>query len=194
MRRADADRHSTITYGLTGTGIEVVSMGLDPRAHQGVFGESFVRVLASAAGLIVARAELDVTGEDLTISHKGVIGHTRHPKIEVQVKSWSRPVCRAEHWQYQLRARHFNELAGTDFALPRFLVLVIVPDHWTGYASVSHDSVQLCHAAYWQSLRDHDRVDLAPDTKIPVPVPRANLLTVDALRAMMHDEPKPREA
>jgi hypothetical protein len=122
---------------------EVVSMGLDRNQHQGLFGESFVRVLASAAGLIVARAELDVAGEDFTISYKGVLGHTRHPKIEVQVKSWSRPVCRGEQWQYHLRARHFNELAGADFALPRFLILVIVPDDCTDYATVSPDSVHL---------------------------------------------------
>lgn len=38
----------------------MVSMGLDPNQHQGAFGESFVRVLASAAGLTVARADLDV--------------------------------------------------------------------------------------------------------------------------------------
>lgn len=44
-------------------------MGLDPNQHQGLFGESFVRVLASAAGLIVSRAELDVDGCDFTISH-----------------------------------------------------------------------------------------------------------------------------
>ncbi|MGH3515388.1 MAG: DUF4365 domain-containing protein [Pseudonocardiaceae bacterium] len=169
-------------------------MGLHRNQHQGQFGESFVRVLASAAGLIVARAELDVTGEDLTISYKGVVGHTRHPKIEVQVKSWSRPVCRGEHWQYHLRARHFNELAGSDFALPRFLVLVVVPDHWADYATVSPDSMQVKYAAYWRSLRDHERVDLAPDTKIPVPAPCANLLTVDALHAMLHDEHKRREA
>jgi len=55
-------------------------MGLDPNQHQGLFGESFVRVLASAAGLIVARAELDATGDGFTISHKGMLGPTRHPK------------------------------------------------------------------------------------------------------------------
>jgi hypothetical protein len=173
---------------------EVVSMGLDRNQHQGLFGESFVRVLASAAGLIVARAELDVAGEDFTISYKGVLGHTRHPKIEVQVKSWSRPVCRGEQWQYHLRARHFNELAGADFALPRFLILVIVPDDCTDYATVSPDSVHLRRSAYWRSLRDRERVDVDPNTKVPVPVPRANLLTVHALHAMLHDEHKRREA
>jgi hypothetical protein len=65
----------------------VVSMGLDPNQHQRLFGESFVRALASAAGLIVSRAELDVTGDDFTISYKGVLGNTRHPKSDVQVKS-----------------------------------------------------------------------------------------------------------
>lgn len=56
----------------------MVSMGLDPNQHQGAFGESFVRVLASAAGLTVARADLDVDGCDFTIGHNGVLGSTRH--------------------------------------------------------------------------------------------------------------------
>lgn len=128
QQRADAGLRSTITYGLTRTGIEVVSMGLDPKAHQGLFGESFVRVLASAAGLIVSRADLDVDGCDFTISHKGSSGATRHPKIDIQVKSWSRrrAVRRDGHWKYRMQAKHFNELAGTDFALPRFLVTIPV--------------------------------------------------------------------
>ena len=173
--------------GLTTTGIEVVSMGLDRNQHQGLFGESFVRVLASAAGLIVSRAELDVAGEDFTISHKGVLGATRHPKIDVQVKSWSHQcaVRRDGHWKYRMRARHFNELAGTDFALPRFLVLVIVPADCADYATTRHDVVELKHAAYWLSLQDRQPVNGAPDATVPVDVPEANLLTVEALRALM---------
>lgn len=164
-----------------------MGVGLDPNQHQGYFGESFVRVLASAAGLIVAKADIDVTGDDFTISHKGTIGRTRHPKIDVQVKTWSRrrAVWRDQHWNYALKAQHFNELAGTDFPLYRYLFLVIVPDDWADYATVGSDSVHLKYAGYWQSLRDLDRVDVAPDTKVPVRVPDANLLTVDALRALM---------
>lgn len=177
-----------IKYGLTDhDGIEVVSVGLDPNQHQGLFGESFVRVLASAAGLIVARAELDVTGDDFTISHKGMLGSTRHPKVDVQVKSWSRrrAVWEGGHWKYQMRARHFNELAGRNFALPRFLVLVIVPDDSADYAITRADTVELKHAAYWLSLQDHQQVHTAPDTKVAVDVPGTNLLTVDSLRALL---------
>ncbi|MGH3853195.1 MAG: DUF4365 domain-containing protein [Pseudonocardiaceae bacterium] len=162
-------------------------MGLDPNQHQGLFGESFVRVLASAAGLIVAKAELDVTGDDFTIAHKGMLGSTRHPKIDVQVKSWARRRATRNdgYWKYRMQAKHFNELAGPDFALPRFLVLVIVPDDSADYATTRQDVVELKHAAYWLSLRDRQPVEMAADLKVPVDVPDSNLLTVDALRALM---------
>ncbi len=162
-------------------------MGLDPNQHQGLFGESFVRVLASAAGLIVSRPDLDVDGCDFTISRKGVFGVTRHPKIDVQVKSWSRRRAdrRDGYWKYRMQSKHFNELAGTDFALPRFLVLVSVPDDCADYATSHHDVVELKHAAYWLSLQDRKPVDGAPEAKIPVDVPVDNLLTVDALHTLM---------
>ena len=35
---------------------------LDARQHQGKFGEDYVRVLASAAGLLVLKDDLDVDG------------------------------------------------------------------------------------------------------------------------------------
>ena len=35
--------------------------------HQGYFGESFVRVLASAAGLVAGKQDIDVTGVDFSI-------------------------------------------------------------------------------------------------------------------------------
>lgn len=164
-----------------------MNMGLDPNQHQGSFGESFVRVLASAAGLTVARADLDVTGDDFTICHKGKLGNTRHPKIDVQVKSWkrTRAVCKDGYWKYQMRVKHFNELAGLDFSLPRFLILVIVPEHSTDYAIARENLVELKHAAYWQSLRDREPVDAAADRWVPVDVPYTNLLTVDALRGLM---------
>jgi Domain of unknown function (DUF4365) len=169
----------------------VVISPLERNQHQGLYGESFVRVLASAAGLTVARADLDITGDDFTISRKGVLGGTRHPKIDVQVKSWSRR--RAEyrdgHWRYSMKASHFNELAGTDFPLPRYLILVIVPDSWPDYTSTNPDSVVLRHAAYWMALHDRDRVDQTSTVKVAVQVPIENLLTADALQALMVPPP-----
>ncbi|MFE6609492.1 DUF4365 domain-containing protein [Amycolatopsis sp. NPDC057786] len=155
--------------------------------HQGAFGQSFVHVLASAAGLTVAREDIDSRGFDLTIGHKGKLGQLRHPNIEVQVKSWSKRIAVEQqgYWKYELRTRHYNELAGTDFMVPRFLVLVIVPDDWHDYVDHAPSSTELRHAAYWMSLRDHPTSNLKPDSKVRVDVPVRNLLTVDSLHAVM---------
>lgn len=169
---------------------EVVSMTLDHRQHQGLFGEAFVRVLASAAGLVVARADLDVTGEDFTISYKGARGDKRHPKIDVQVKSWIKSKADASwrngSWLYRMRAASFNEIAGDDFSLPRFLFVVIVPDDVVDYARCEAGQMALSHSAYWVSLADHTLVDPAAQATVAVEIPQENILTVDSLRNLLH--------
>ncbi len=42
--------------------------------HQGYFGESFVRVLASAAGLVAGKQDIDVTGVDFSFDFPGSRG------------------------------------------------------------------------------------------------------------------------
>lgn len=166
---------------------------LNPRQHQGLYGETFIRALASAAGLIVARADLDVTGEDFTISHKGVVAGRRHPKIDVQIKSWSNPDGTDADWAYPLRVEHFNELAGADYSLPRFLIVVVVPRHAGHYAVAQPNQLALRHGAYWVSLRDEARVDPATRSRVVVRVPKANLVTTDVLRSLV-TTPLPAEA
>lgn len=107
----------------------VTDTELDPRQHQGLFGEAYVRVLASAAGLIPGKGDLDVTGEDFSIKYKGTLAGRRHPRIEVQVKSWSNPVASDGQWVYPMRVEHFNDLAGRDYENARFLIVVMVPRH-----------------------------------------------------------------
>ncbi|MFD9959211.1 DUF4365 domain-containing protein [Amycolatopsis sp. NPDC058986] len=162
-------------------------MGLDKSEHQGAFGESFIRVLASAAGLTVGQEDIDTRGIDLTLGYKGVLGRWRHPSIQVQVKSWMRR--RATHrdgfWKYRMEAKHFNNLAGSDFQMPRFLTLVVVPDDWPDYAVITHERTELRYAAYWVSLLDKPRVDPHQVATVAVDVPVRNLLTVAALRELL---------
>lgn len=156
---------------------------LDQRTHQGYYGEAFVRVLAASAGLIVSRPDLDVTGEDFTIGYPGRRGTARYPKIEVQVKSWSRPTGDDTVWRYRMRANHYNELAGEPFYLPRYLFLVVVPSDAEHYSSVADDALRLHHAGYWASFSDRPRA-LNAQT-VTVDVPRRNLLTAASLRGLI---------
>ena len=160
-------------------------MGLDRQQHQGYFGETFIRALASAAGLIVSRADLDVTGEDFTIVGKGAVAGKRHPKIDVQIKSWSSPAGVGAEWSYAMSVEHFNELAGMDYSLPRFLILVIVPKSHHQYAVAQPSQLVLNHSAYWASLQHLSRIDPTTQTRVTVHIPRANLVTTQSLWSLM---------
>jgi Domain of unknown function (DUF4365) len=152
-----------------------------------MFGEAFVRVLAAAAGLTVAKAEPDVTGDDFTLGYVGPLAGIRNPKIDVQVKSRARPrvAWRSGFWTLRMKAHHFNELAGNDYALPRYLFLVIVPDDQDEYVTASPHALSLQHCAYWVSLEDQTRVDSTRQTSVTVEIPVHNLLSVEVLKRLL---------
>lgn len=157
-------------------------LSVDPRLHQGHFGEQFIRVLAAAAGMVISRPEPDVTGHDYTLEYTGQIDNVRHPPIQFQVKSWRQAAAhrREHHWKYRMEAKHFNELAGGVVGIPRFLALVIVPDDAREYATNQDAGVLLRQRAYWATLADRPQV---PDdgSKVPVDIPVRNVLGADTL-------------
>lgn len=102
-------------------------MALHPSVHQGSYGEAFIYALACAAGFTVGRQHLDVDGVDWQIGSVGPHGSLRSPRIEVQVKTWSRASETAEHWTDRIKVTHLNAVAGSGFMVPRFLVAVIAP-------------------------------------------------------------------
>lgn len=161
---------------------------------QGYFGESFIRVLVSAAGLIASKEDIDVTGVDFTLGYPGSRGTTRFPKIEVQVKSWSQASESGGTWHYPMKVAHYNDLAGDDYCLPRYLFLVVVPDDVNLYTQADDEALRLHHCGYWVSLADRPRIDPRRQKKVTVPVPKRNLLTVSALRALMTPVPTQRVA
>jgi hypothetical protein len=159
---------------------------LEARQHQGKFGEDYVRVLASAAGLLVLKDDLDVDGIDLGFRATGTYGHVSSPTIEAQIKTWSNPSGPPGQLSYGgLDEVQFNKLAGANFAVPRFLFLVCVPRDPGSYAASLTDGVLLRHLGYFVSLRSEAPI-LRPDKKRHriVRVPRTNVLTVQTLRRL----------
>jgi hypothetical protein len=73
---------------------------LDANNHQGEFGEDYIRVLASAAGLLVWTPDLDYDGVDPGIRWPGRVGWAATPAIDVQVKSWSTPCKSGGEWRF----------------------------------------------------------------------------------------------
>jgi len=159
---------------------------LDAKQHQGKFGEDYVRVLASAAGLIVVQGDIDADGVDLGFRATGRYGRTMSPTVEAQIKTWSKPSVSNGHLNFRgLNERQFNKLAGPDFTVPRFLFVICVPADNQAYAAMSTDGVLLRHLGYFVSLRAEELIkDPDRSRRRPVRVPTANVLTAASLRRL----------
>ncbi len=142
-------------------------------------------MLAAAAGFSVAKPYPDISGIDLQID--GTRGMTNGiPLARAQVKSWSDPQGNDHSLRYRgLNEKQFNALAERRTPVPVFLFLVVVPADVHDFAHADPWGLRLSHAAYWASLADRPQIP-DPDTnrKVPVHVPRQNLLTVESLTAL----------
>ncbi|MFD3509083.1 DUF4365 domain-containing protein [Nocardia sp. NPDC058666] len=165
---------------------------LDPNHHQGKFGHDYIRVLASAAGLLWSTDDVDVDGVDLCIKQPGRTPHGFGPAIAVQIKTVSRPKWRGGKLIFPgLNHTQFNCLAGDDFQIPRYLFAVHVPRTSAQFVESTTGALELRHAGYFLSLRDRKRfaVDDA-SRKVSVQIPLSNVLDVESLRALVIGPPR----
>ncbi|MDX6741153.1 DUF4365 domain-containing protein [Actinocorallia sp. A-T 12471] len=160
---------------------------LDQRNYQGKFAEDYVRAMASAAGLLVYKDDLDYDGVDLGFRFPGKGGRYASPAIEVQVKSWSRPVERGPDLEFRgLSEVQYNRLVAGPFLVPRFLFVVVVPQDSEHYARVDTDGLTLSWLCYYRGFEGDEPIG-EPDRNrhVTVRVPLGNVLTVRALRELV---------
>lgn len=159
---------------------------LDANQHQGKFGEDYVRVLASAAGLIVLKEDIDAAGVDLGFRARGEYAKARFPTIEAQVKTCSAPEIHSGILVFRgLDEAQFNMLAGSDFTVPRFLFVICVPRDSQKYATLSSEGVMLQRLGYFVSLEAETPIE-NPDKRRrrTVRLPLGNVLTASSLHRL----------
>jgi hypothetical protein len=163
---------------------------LDANNHQGKFGQDYIRVLASAAGLLVWTPDLDYDGIDLGIRWPGRVGRAASPAIDVQVKSWSNPRKLGSYWRFDgLNELQFNKLAGQAYTIPRYLFLVIVPKKSDTYTEILAEGMLLRYQGFYVSLREEPLIQWpSRDRHHIVHVPIGNVLTAGTLRALIHPD------
>jgi len=160
---------------------------LDARNHQGKFGVDYIRVLASAAGLVWSEDDVDLDGVDLCVKALGRSPHGFSPRIEVQVKTVSRPDVSGGFVNYDgLDQVQYNKLAGDEFIVPRYLFIVHVPRDTAQFTNLSTSGLLLRHIGYYLSLSDRDPLPKPERTRrIRVKIPVSNVLTATGLRALV---------
>lgn len=149
------------------------------------FSIAHTRAVASAAGYSVAEPAVDDDSIDLMIAGRGGHGTLRSPRLEIQLKCTSKQsYLKPGYLHFPLSKKNYDDLQGIDFAVPRILVVMFVPDDRTNWLNQSQHELRMLHCSYWVSLR----LSLPSTNKasITVHLPRTNMFTVDQLRAMMH--------
>ena len=107
----------------------------------------------------------------------------RRPKLDLQVKSVSRPSGDESSIHYPLKRKNYDELIPTNLLAPRLLVLVTLPADPMLWLTLLPEALVLRHCAFWASLRGLPAS--SNDRSVTVEVLRANLFDVEALTGIM---------
>lgn len=117
--------------------------------------KAYVMAVASVAGFQTAEPGPDNDGIDWTIAAPGVRGTVRSPKLDIQVKAHGAAPL-SEDTTFPLKQGNYDLLIGTDWLVPRILVVMIQdaaaePSDWI---DLDDEQLVLRHCAYWVSLAD----------------------------------------
>jgi hypothetical protein len=159
--------------------------------YQGEYAEQYVRTLALACDVNVASWAVDDFGVDLTLCVAG----RGHPKVDMQVKSWSTPRGTDDFWRYdRLNEVQYNHLVGGAEEPPRYLVVLIVPAEAVQRTEVVAEGLLLRHQAYFAEVQG-PRIEPADASRHKqVLVPRRNVLTPATLRGLLQPQLVPQRS
>ncbi|MGE3413449.1 MAG: DUF4365 domain-containing protein [Dehalococcoidia bacterium] len=152
--------------------------------RQGFYGECVVQAIAAAAHLKISREVLEPDGVDFEIIHERSDRLPRRKRIELQVKTHS-DVTRQSDGTLRIRLRRnayhaLNGRYGIELDVPRYLVLVNVPRHFSGYCAFTEGQIHLTERVYWCDLMGEPSLPDDQDS-VTVSVSEGNLLTPEAL-------------
>lgn len=149
------------------------------------FQYACVSALAAHAGL--NRGDFRVDNDSVDVTFKGLgyhgAGRRRNPMIEFQLKCTSQDLVSGGMIKFPLPRKNYDDLRGDDVVVPKYLVVMLVPQDRAEWIAVHPNLLHLPNSCYWLSLR-HFPTTTNP-TKVIVDVPLAQRLTTDTLRAMM---------
>jgi hypothetical protein len=155
------------------------SLGMSRTAQQEYFGDAFLLAVAAVAGCAVSLRRPDDDSIDWTLSCK----LSRRPKIDVQMKTWTGDDGSNDPIRYPLKRKNYDDLILADVLAPRILVLVMIPQDIGEWMVLSVEQLVLRRCGYWVSLAGQPQSE--NETSVTVSVPRANVLTVNALQGLM---------
>jgi hypothetical protein len=101
----------------------------------------------------------------------------------LQLKSTSRDIQDDNSIRYPLKLKNYDDLRMDDFAIPRILVVVLIPETPEDWLTQSETELCIRGCGYWISLRGKPKTQNT--NAVTVAIPRTNQFTVAALQSIM---------
>lgn len=152
--------------------------------QQEAFSRAYIHAVAAAAGYKFSDAPLpDDDDVDVIISASGRKGLVRSPKVDIQAKCRLGIPRDGDPISYVLDKDNYEGLRHTDYASPRLLVVVFVPDDPTKWTEHSEEKLILNYCGYWTCLQGQPQSH--NKGSVTVYLPRKNVFSVDGLKDLM---------
>ena len=147
------------------------------------FSNVYLQAVTTVAGYSVYKPSVDDDSVDWGVAAKGATGPIRAPRLELQLKSTSRDIQDDTSIDYSLKLKNYNDLRMDNFAIPRILVVVLIPKTPADWLTQSETELCIRGCGYWISLRGMPET---PNTNsVNVTIPNTNQFTVAALQSIM---------
>ncbi len=157
-----------------------------PRGHrQESLSRAYVRAVAAKAGLVCCEFDhdygIDISLRDVRESESSFVDGGF--QIDLQIKSTTRANVGDSAITYDLPVRNYNHLRANDCSIPRFLVLLVMPDDEHQWLTQSIDELIVRHCAYWLSLVGYPATESTSTVRIVIP--KENVFSVPAVQQML---------
>jgi len=149
---------------------------------------AYLHAIASRGGIICecTGRHSDEAGVDALLRVKGCLSQDSKLTqfgVDVQLKATRQtPIEQNGRYSYSLKAKNYDELRSTHTGAPQLLIVLFLPADAESWLVHTEECLEARRCAYWLSLRGASETDQDSRT---VYIPRANQLSVPALRALM---------
>ena len=139
--------------------------------------QAYIAAISARCGFTISIPNLDRDSVDIQVSS----GTSRRASVQWQLKATSSPNWDADNLKFQLKAKNYNDLV-IRRQVPLLLAIMVLPDDPADWMIVDSDRLVMKRCVWWQSLIGLPATELA---SLQVSLPRANLLTMEALTTLI---------
>ncbi len=156
---------------------------MDINQQKEQFSNIYLQAVTTVAGYSLYKPSVDDDSVDWGIAAKGGTGPIRAPRLELQLKCTSRDIQDDNSIRYPLKLKNYDDLRMDNFAIPRILVVVLIPEKLEDWLTQSETQLCIRNCGYWISLRGNSKTQNT--TAVTAVIPRNNQFTVAALQSIM---------